>query len=128
MFKKSAIKKSTSAFFDSAARKISSNPNSSTIKPERNSSGANRAGENLSISYASNTNLSTANPAHSASMSGGLHGNTLTAGGTGGKGGKALASTPGSQKSQRFFLEKNRPKTSAFHDLHIKAHSNVRFV
>ena len=67
------------------------------------------------------------NPAHSTSMSGGLHGNTLTAGGIGGGSSKnkPFASTPGSQKSQRFFLEKNRPKTSAFHDLHIKAHSNV---
>ena len=125
LVQKTAIKKSTSAFGDSAARKLSSN--NSNIKPERNSSGNNRISENLSISYASNTNLSIANPAHSTSMSGGLHGNTLTAGGSN-KQGKPFASTPGSQKSQRFFLEKNRPKTSAFHDLHIKSHNNVRFV
>jgi hypothetical protein len=31
-----------------------------------------------------------------------------------------------SQRGGRIVLEKRGPKTSAFHDLHIKSHSNVR--
>lgn len=35
-------------------------------------------------------------------------------------------STTTSISRNRIFYENNRPKTSAFHDLHIKAHNNVR--